>query len=130
MAHSNINRVVGGESIACCPSPISMVRPRDSKFEMKVLIWHFRNGEIMTETAKHFGIHRTTIGRWLAEVEDKEIYLRERFKKTNEWNARRYMFKFTHFDHYRLNEIALDMNMEIDEVIVNIIRETVEGVGN
>ena len=107
-----------------------MVRPRDSKFEIKVLIWHFRNGETIKRTAEHFGIHRTTLGRWLAEAQGKEIYLRERFKKTNEWNTRRYIFQFNPFHYYLLDEIAKESDMEINKFITKIIVDTIEGVAN
>jgi hypothetical protein len=57
---------------------IPMVRPRDKNKESEVIEWYYLHEENKGKTAKHFGIHRSTIGRWIAEFEGSKKYSFER----------------------------------------------------
>ena len=101
-----------------------MVRPRDPQFEADVLAWHFENNSSISETAKHFEIHRTTVGRWLAEYNNTDSYHRERFAQDTSNRVRiggSYSIDFHTFDYDRLFTLSTHWGLTINQTINQIL---------
>lgn len=107
-----------------------MARPRDEEFEQVVLAWHFKNGEVIKQTAEHFAIHRTTLGRWLAEFNDTSDYARERFYQETSMRKREYSVTFDWVDYKRLQEVEKRWDMSLEDVIIKILEIKMEGESN
>jgi len=99
-----------------------MVRPRNHEFEQEVISWYSSNGESKAATAKHFGIHRGTIGRWIAEHEGLETYQAERYikEKPSEAYYGRFSMWFDLDLMEKLVELSSKTNISISKLIVEI----------
>ena len=110
-----------------------MVRPRDAQFEADVLAWHYQNNSTQSHTAKVWGIHRQTVGRWLAEYENTDAYHRERFAQDASNRVRTrgtYSFELHSIDFERLSAISSQWEMDINETINEILKMALEMDGD
>ena len=104
-----------------------MVRPRDPQFEAEVLTWYYANNSTISQTAKHWKVHRQTVGRWIAEYEKTDAYSRERFNQDTSQRVRisdSYLIDFHSTDYDKLKLLSVKWNLTINETINQILFET------
>ena len=100
-----------------------MARPRDVEFEQKVCQWYYANGENQGLTAKQFGIHRSTVGRWISEIEGTRKYANERGITKNRYSDLEYG-RFSMWipidDMAKLLKIATKNNISVSKLVVEV----------
>ena len=99
-----------------------MVRPRNLELQQKVIQWYYANGELKGKTAEKFGIHRGTVGRWIAEYEELDTYQAERGIRQRDSDAYygRFSMWFDLDDMEKLIELSMKAKVSISKLIVEI----------
>ena len=99
-----------------------MARPVDRQRQKAVIEFYYNNGENQSLTAKTFGIHRQTVGRWIAEHEDLDTYQAERYIKKKESQEKYGVFSLwlPITDVEKLIHLSMETKTSISKLIVEI----------